>query len=34
MEEAGYMLYADTFINSLFVDRRRWFPADTPVNTP
>ncbi len=26
MEAAGYMLYADTFVNSLFVDRQRWFP--------
>lgn len=24
MEEAGYLLYADTFINSIFVDRSIW----------
>lgn len=25
MEAAGYMVYADTFINTLFVDRNLWF---------
>ncbi len=31
MEAAGYMLYADTFINSLFVDRKLWFPSQEPA---
>ena len=24
MQDAGYLLYADTFINSIFVDRNIW----------